>query len=634
MSARSIFGLTLLVCLSVPPGSVRSASAADHPDVWVEVKSPHFAVKSNAGAKTALGIARQFEEIRVIFQEAFPALRVDPGKSMIVLAVKNEESMKALLPDYWTTEGGVRPAGLYLTSFDENFAILRVDAGAAEENPYQSLYHEYTHAILRLNYRELPAWLSEGLADFFGNTLVVGSDIELGHINGAQLKLLQRSPFVPVETLVKVNQSSPLYNEKDRASIFYAESWALVHFFSLDPEGSKNQPLIRYLKAFEETVDSAEAARLSFGDLSQLEKKLQHYITQKNFRSQRLKSALSIAETDFAVKEMTRAEALVAQADFLQHSRHEKEAEPLLAEAIALQPKLAAAHACLGYVKYVHFYDAAAEKEFKEAAKLDPNDFRAAFYLAELNYREKGFSPQMTPQIVANLERTIQLNSNFAPAYAFLSIAYLQDPDTRTKALDAAIKASALEPTSMAYAVNSGNALMVLNREQEARSLGEKLQNSAKTPQEKSIVEEYSKRLARHEEFLAKKQAKSQGAATIDLFDEEAVPDTPLIQPSEGPESVADWQRVATEWTETVEGEFREADCSQTPRASVRFATAGEILRLTAVDTHTIAYRAANSESAPATVACSKWKGRKAKVTYKAASVEGEPAEILSIEFE
>jgi hypothetical protein len=634
MKSRCILGLAILLSLAALPEGMQAAGATEHADDWVEVRSPHFTVKGNVGEKLARGIARQFEVIREVFQEAFPALRVDPGKPMIVLAVKNEESMKALLPDYWTTEGGVRPAGLYVTSFDENFAILRVDVGATEQNPYHALYHEYAHAILRLNYRELPAWLSEGLADFFGNTAVTGSDIELGHTNSAELKLLHSSAPIPLDELMKVDRASSLYNEKDRASIFYAESWALVHYLSLDPKASKNQPLTRYMKYLGETNDATEAARLSFGDLAELEKKLQLYSAQENFRSQRLKSAISISDTEFVVREMSHAEALVAQADFLQHSRHEKDAQQLLAEAIILEPKLAAAHACLGYVAYVHFYDAAAEKEFTEAAKLDPQDFRAAFYLAELHYRKKGFTAQTTPLIVANLEHATQLNANFAPAYAFLSIAYLQEPETRRKALEAALRASALEPTSMAYVVNAGNALMVLNREDDARALGEQLQKSAKTPEDKGIVQEYAKRLARHEEFLARKHAENPGAGTLDLLDEDVIPDTPLIQPSEGPESATDWQRVATEWTETAEGEFREVDCRQSPRAYVRFATAGEFLRLAAIDTHQISYRAGGLEAATAANPCSTWKGRKAKVTYRAASVEGEPAEILSIEFE
>ena len=60
------------------------APAADN---WVEVRSPHFTVSSNAGEKQARRIANQFEEIRVIFHTEFATLRVDPGKPLLVIAV-------------------------------------------------------------------------------------------------------------------------------------------------------------------------------------------------------------------------------------------------------------------------------------------------------------------------------------------------------------------------------------------------------------------------------------------------------------------------------------------------------------------------------------------------------------------
>ena len=41
--------------------------------------------------------------------------------------------------------------------------------------------------------------------------------------------MLNGSLRVPLADLLKVDHSSPLYNEGDRASDFYAESWALTH---------------------------------------------------------------------------------------------------------------------------------------------------------------------------------------------------------------------------------------------------------------------------------------------------------------------------------------------------------------------------------------------------------------------
>jgi hypothetical protein len=263
---KTVFSLRLLILFALGlPSSGGSIPAAEHGGAWVEVQSPHFTVASNAGEKEARRIAAQFEQIRAAFRNAFPELRVDAGKPMSVLALADADSMKEFLPDFWAAKDGVRPAGLFLGSFDKNYAVLRLDANGTGENPFHSLYHEYTHAILRVNFRKLPLWLNEGLADYYGNAILEENGIELGRVSRAELGVLQHTPLIPIATLVKVDQGSPLYNENSPASLFYAESWALVHFLLTDPEASKNKLLAKYFKLFEEADDAEEAGTRPLG---------------------------------------------------------------------------------------------------------------------------------------------------------------------------------------------------------------------------------------------------------------------------------------------------------------------------------------------------------------------------------
>jgi tetratricopeptide (TPR) repeat protein len=61
------------------------------------------------------------------------------------------------------------------------------------------------------------------------------------------LKLLQRTSALPMEKLLAVDQSSPEYNERDRTSIFYAQSWALVHYLMHGDKGVHRRRLAAYL---------------------------------------------------------------------------------------------------------------------------------------------------------------------------------------------------------------------------------------------------------------------------------------------------------------------------------------------------------------------------------------------------
>lgn len=82
----------LMICCPTPAAARES---------WVEVRSPNFTVLSNAGEKEARRVADQFEQFRGVFQATLPQIRVDLGKPLVIFAVKNEDSLKILLPEYW-----------------------------------------------------------------------------------------------------------------------------------------------------------------------------------------------------------------------------------------------------------------------------------------------------------------------------------------------------------------------------------------------------------------------------------------------------------------------------------------------------------------------------------------------------
>ena len=110
-------------------------------------------------------MALQFEMIRAVFRNTFPKARVDPAQPPIILAVKDEESLKALLPAFWEQKGRMHPAGYFLGGQEKQYVALRTDTSVDPEyyspnyNPYQTIYHEYIHLLVNLNYRWLPLWL-------------------------------------------------------------------------------------------------------------------------------------------------------------------------------------------------------------------------------------------------------------------------------------------------------------------------------------------------------------------------------------------------------------------------------------------------------------------------------------------
>ena len=98
-----------LVLLSLSIGSTALAK-----DIWVRVSSPHFSVYSNGSEKQARRTARQFEQMRLVFEKGFPRLRLDSGSPIYVIAARDERSMKQLLPEFWEKRGRAKPAGVFM----------------------------------------------------------------------------------------------------------------------------------------------------------------------------------------------------------------------------------------------------------------------------------------------------------------------------------------------------------------------------------------------------------------------------------------------------------------------------------------------------------------------------------------
>jgi hypothetical protein len=142
-----------------------AASAAPAPERWTEISSPHFIVLTNSSAKNGLHIANQLEQMRSVFLTIFPTGTSDDDVPITVFALKDKKSFQTLEPDAYLAKGQLNVAGYFQRSEESNYILLRLDAQG--EHPFAIVYHEYTHYMLRNLEEWLPAWLDEGMAEFY-----------------------------------------------------------------------------------------------------------------------------------------------------------------------------------------------------------------------------------------------------------------------------------------------------------------------------------------------------------------------------------------------------------------------------------------------------------------------------------
>ncbi len=511
---------------------------AAHEDSWVEIRSPNFTVISNAGEKEARKIADQFEEIREVFHNSFGKLRVDLGKPVIVFAVKNEDSMKSLLPAFWEVKGHMHPGGFYQPAEEKHFVVVRTNIEG--ENPYEIVYHEYTHALMNINFRGLPLWLNEGIAEFFGNSTIRDNDVQIGKIAPYHLQILQQNKLIPVRELLQADHSSPYYNENNRASVFYAESWAIVHYLLMDPEARKRNLLHDFLAAYDASGNYVDAAQKTFGDLNKFAQRMEAYSRQATFFVGDVKTSIRGDAKSYSSRALPLAEVNAQKGELYVYTQRFEEARSSLSAAVQADPNLPLAHEGLGILGYYQRDLDGAEKEFARAVELNSTSFLAYFFSARAKLREAGMNPDNGLAVVADLEKAVNLNPQFAPAYATLATFYSMNPETRQKALAAGRKAIELEPGNLSYAVAYGFVLLNMGKMADAKTLASRIESAARTSVDRVMAQQLSQAVSMRE------ASGDQAEADVSLK-RRSSPEEPHSEVVETSDSSADKPPVAAE---------------------------------------------------------------------------------------
>jgi TPR repeat protein len=236
-------------------------------------------------------IAAQLEQIRAAMQRQWPWARTMPDKPILVLVAKGEGDLRKLLPQFWERRDSVRPAGLLVEGLDRYYLVLDGEARGPDldtVNPYLTAYHEYIHLLFRLNFGPVPLWFEEGLAEYYGNTVIRDEDLLRGAIIPWHVLRLRGERLLPLPELLAIDRHSPHYNEQSKAGVFYAQSWAFVHFLLQGADRVHAERLNRLANALHRGTAPADALAAAFDDLPGFQAQLERYVRQRAYRYERV----------------------------------------------------------------------------------------------------------------------------------------------------------------------------------------------------------------------------------------------------------------------------------------------------------------------------------------------------------
>lgn len=490
--------------------------AASKHDRWFEARTPNFVIVSNAGEKRTIQTAKLFEQIRSVFRQSIPMVSKLPSPKITVIAVKNDDDMRVLMPEDWT-RGHVHHAGYFFYRMDQYYAVVELDARG--DNPYSTIYHEYYHSLTLPYFPGLPLWVAEGLAEFYGNTQIDGNEAGIGYDNPDLIEQLRTNSFIPLDRLFQVEQNSPYYNENNKTSMFYAESWALVHYLMLGDKTAHRQMFKDYLNALSAGATQAEASAKAFGSVQKLQNSLQTYIRGNSFYYLKIPGTEKISDSDITVKEISQAEAEAYEGGFLAARGRIQDGKPLLEEALKEDPKLALAYQNLGLAEFLDGRSEEALASVSKAIELDPKNGVARFIRAYLSFRS-GTAITENIELEEDLRVTIAESPDFAPAYSLLALRLAASPEDSTEALKMAQKAVSLEPGNSTFQLTLAQVLVRINKVDDAHVAALRARADARTPGEKTQAESFLSYLSNYRSMES--EAGSTASASGSTGSEEA----------------------------------------------------------------------------------------------------------------
>jgi len=394
-------------------------------DSWLTVRSKNFLLIGNASEKQIRQVGMRLEQFREVFSQLFPQAIHSTSVPTTVIVFKSDDSYRPFKPN-----PGV--AGYFQAGEDVNYITLTTEV-RGEQDPFTVIFHEYTHLLINNTSPNVPLWFNEGLAEYY-STFSIKDDtkVVLGSPISSHVFLLRENKMLPLRTLFSVDEKSPYYNERDKQSIFYAESWALVHYWIFGKDGQRVPQMGNFLNQMSANVPLEQAFQQAFSmSFELMEKELREYIKHDRYPvfTGHFQSKL-VVETDMQVAQIGEAEAQAYLGDLLLHS-HRAESETYLKKALSLDPNEPLANASLAMLLLRQGKAPEARKQLERAAANSQNYLMHYYYAYALSRQGDDedivslFAPETANIMRAELKKAIELRPDFAESYKLLAFVNL-----------------------------------------------------------------------------------------------------------------------------------------------------------------------------------------------------------------
>ena len=297
--AATLARALLAAALLAPAALAHAATAV----AWHRAATPHFVLYARADRDSVLRLARNLESMAEMLEREGFGVRSVERQRVTMVAFPDKKDFQSHLP----IRGGKRAeiAGLaHKTPYG-----IWIGFAAYDDRGRMVAHHELVHAIVDAALGSAPLCMNEGLAEFYSTWRATERGGRYGEpIPWHQYVVVHDRPL-SLDELFSIDTKSPAYARGgDSQKLFYAESWAFIHYLMrLDGRSKRFRELAL---AIADGVPPRKAFGKAYAGESweQIPGKLPDYVDSGSIRSWEMRLAEPATQLPVAIREAGDAE--------------------------------------------------------------------------------------------------------------------------------------------------------------------------------------------------------------------------------------------------------------------------------------------------------------------------------------
>lgn len=250
-------------------------------------RTRQYEVFTNLSEREAKPLAQHMDRVYGEYADRLSAFVTKDSKPVRLYLFDTNENYLRTLNDKGFN--AMNTGGVFFRSRDET-ALATFVRGQDRGRMIHTLQHEGFHQFAHQRIGDtMPQWANEGLAEYFGEGLMIGRTMQTGLAPESRIERIRDAirlgavfPFEEMLTMSNEEWNTRLNAGDVRAALMYDQAWAMAHFLVHADRGRYARPFEEYLKALAQGLQPEQAFERAFktSDFAAFERLWTRYMTE------------------------------------------------------------------------------------------------------------------------------------------------------------------------------------------------------------------------------------------------------------------------------------------------------------------------------------------------------------------